>query len=93
MVYSGGVARDRSHGFAFDGVLSDGEAFDKVLRVLAHRSNRNAVVSHGDRDKSRPFWISERRSSLLCQMGLSNNPLSLEPVCEGEMEIFVFVVL
>jgi len=26
-------------------------------------------------------------------MGLSNNPLSLEPVCEGEMEISIFVVL
>jgi len=48
--------------------------------VLAYRSNRNAVVSHANRDKSRPFWISEpssvseRRSSLLHQMGLSNNP-------------------
>ncbi len=80
MVYSGGVARDRSHGFAFDGVLSDGEAFDKVLRVLAHRSNRNAAVSHTDRDKSRLLWISEPsfvsegRSNLLCRMGFNNNP-------------------
>jgi hypothetical protein len=42
---------------------------------------------------SEPSSVSKRHSSLLRQMGLSNNPLYLEPVREGEMEIFVFVVL